>query len=398
MARFRNRIVKAEFWTDGELRRWPLAKRVCYQALWAIAEDSGCLEDDPFEWIAQIFSSPLDRDITLEQCEAWRDELVAAGKLIPYETEGKRFLFIRTFHEHEHPRNPQPPGLPLPAWVEWTQTITKKRDGRDHKVNAYVVNADLAPGRTGEPGRPVPKSPRAGGKSVPTSGGAGKGSPVRSGPVRSSPALTPEHDESAATDQRAPSSGEDVSHDIGAEEQSPEGSLENLRQAPTCCDGHGCEVRLLKVGIRSEVAEIVGAENAGQLYNPLTSVNKALAGMAGYMCAACWRASADPGVTMDDRQPLCERALRSFVASIAAFHRSPDGPIRSLPAFLRTRYANMTEAPVPDEILAGLRLLERGDRTSDSVELDAGCTAPPAHFDKKALISRLPDPVSGDAA
>ena len=137
MARLRNRIRKADYFTDGELLRWHRDKRATYTGLWAIAEDSGCLEDDPFAWKALIWASPLDADITIELLEQWRDELIDAGKLIPYEAEGKRYLYIRTFHQHEMPRNPQVNDLPLPPWVtrETSQGVAK--DGKKWQRNAY---------------------------------------------------------------------------------------------------------------------------------------------------------------------------------------------------------------------------------------------------------------------
>ena len=60
---------------------------------------------------------------------------------------------------------------------------------------------------------------------------------------------------------------------------------------------------------------------------------------------------------MEQRQPLCRKTMVAYVDTIYSFHRQK--PIRSLPAFLKTRYGNMTEAPVPDELLAELRKLER---------------------------------------
>src|SRR5512139_1893350 len=117
MARLRNRIMKADFWSDGELLRWPREKRFTYAGLYAMAEDSGCLEDDCFNWKILLWGSPLDADITVEKLEQWRDELCEAGKLVPYHEDGQQYLFIKSFHEHEHPRNPQSPNLPLPAWI-----------------------------------------------------------------------------------------------------------------------------------------------------------------------------------------------------------------------------------------------------------------------------------------
>jgi hypothetical protein len=122
-------------------------------------------------------------------------------------------------------------------------------------------------------------------------------------------------------------------------------------------DVEECEVRLLHGGMSAMVSKIVGVAGADKLYRRNSPINKTLAGVAGCICAACWKASAGTGVRMDDRQPICQRALLEYVQGVATFHRAHG--IRSLPGFLRTRYANMTEAPVSDEILAELRELER---------------------------------------
>jgi len=143
MSRLRNRMVKAEFWTDPELLRWPLPKRIFYQGLWALAEDSGCLEDDAFGWKLQLFPSPADSDITLEALTAWRDELVEAGKLVPYEVGGKRYLYLPTFHRHEMTRNPQRPDLPLPPWVEVIDKDGASKDGKRWLRCRYEVHEDL---------------------------------------------------------------------------------------------------------------------------------------------------------------------------------------------------------------------------------------------------------------
>lgn len=119
MARLRNRILKADFWSDGELLRWPREKRMTYAGLYSMAEDSGCLEDDVFAWKFLLWPSPLDADITLDKLEQWRDELIDAGKLIPYVVAGQQYLYMARFHSHERPRNPQRNNLPLPAWVRW---------------------------------------------------------------------------------------------------------------------------------------------------------------------------------------------------------------------------------------------------------------------------------------
>jgi len=142
MARLRNRIRKADYFTDGELLRWHRDKRATYSGLWALAEDSGCLEDDPFMWKLMLWPSPLDADIPVELLTQWRDELVDAGKLVPYEADGERFLYIRTFLQHEHPRNPQRPDLPLPPWVQHEATVHKRGDSEVTR-HTYSVSSDM---------------------------------------------------------------------------------------------------------------------------------------------------------------------------------------------------------------------------------------------------------------
>ena len=188
MTRLRNRIRKADYFTDGELLRWHRDKRYTYSGLWAIAEDSGCLEDDPFTWKLVLWSSPLDADITVELLTQWRDELVAAGKLVPYTADGKAFLYIKTFLQHEHPRNPQRPDLPLPPWVRCESVQGTAKDGKrwirtqyiDTKYSVqtqYEVSTDSVPA---PPPRPAPSRVPKG-----TSGkGVGSSKPVDNSTVQ----------------------------------------------------------------------------------------------------------------------------------------------------------------------------------------------------------------------
>lgn len=163
MSRLRNRIRKADYFTDGELLRWHRDKRTTYSGLWAIAEDSGCLEDDPFSWKCLIWASPLDADITVDLLAQWRDELVDADKLIPYEADGKSYLFIRTFHAHESPRNPQRPDLPIPPWLHHEIT-TYKRGSSEVSRSSYSYVTDTVEVQHGDstvtvtlpPPRPAP--------------------------------------------------------------------------------------------------------------------------------------------------------------------------------------------------------------------------------------------------
>lgn len=134
--RLRNRIVKATMYTDPDLCRWPRDKRDFYRSLWAVAEDSCCLEDDMFGVKLAAWPSPLDADLTVELFDQWRDELIAEKKLIRYEVNAQLYLYIPTMAEHEKPRNPQSPDVPLPPWVKWVPSAKKGNNGRyEHDTN-----------------------------------------------------------------------------------------------------------------------------------------------------------------------------------------------------------------------------------------------------------------------
>ena len=154
--RLRNRIVKATTWTDGDLLRWHRDKREFYRSLWACAEDSCCIIDDMFEVKLTAWASPMDADITVDQLEEWRDELIECEKLIPYEVGGKRYFFIPGMAEHERPRNPQPPDWPLPPWVTYeltgdgrnrrcTYTFSYTSGNRNTSVQSYPGNRNTSP-------------------------------------------------------------------------------------------------------------------------------------------------------------------------------------------------------------------------------------------------------------
>jgi len=155
MARLRNRILKADFWSDGELLRWPREKRMTYAGLYALADDSGCMQDDCFNWKILLWGSPLDADITVEKLEQWRDELIEAGKLIPYVSDHEECLYIKSFHEHEHPRNPQAPSTPLPAWITWVPLKPKPGSKWSESRRGHYEVAEVSTNGNGKAKRQI---------------------------------------------------------------------------------------------------------------------------------------------------------------------------------------------------------------------------------------------------
>ncbi|RJQ10890.1 MAG: hypothetical protein C4551_01920 [Bacillota bacterium] len=121
-------MVKATFWNDTELiRQFSRDQRLFYLGLIQLADDSGCLENDP--WAFKIHLCPLEDDITIDILEHWTRRLINAGKAIPYSSRNKQCLFLANFAKHQPIKNPAPPEVPLPEWIEWVPYPSNHRTG-----------------------------------------------------------------------------------------------------------------------------------------------------------------------------------------------------------------------------------------------------------------------------
>lgn len=122
-----DRLIKADFWTDSWVMSLPPLQRLFYQGLWAIAEDSGCLEDDIRAFKALIF--PGEENLTLKTLESWKQEFLEAGKLIPYQDERKQYFYIANFHKYQKLRNAITPKLPMPNFLDFEPFESNDRQG-----------------------------------------------------------------------------------------------------------------------------------------------------------------------------------------------------------------------------------------------------------------------------
>lgn len=135
--RLHNRQIKAEFWVDSDLAKWPRDKRLCYVGLWQLADDSGCLEEDPMIIKGQLFPFETDCDVTSATIRQWIDEIVDEGKALRYQSGRKHCLYLVHFHDHQVLKSPSPPIVPLPPWIEWQSFSSNPRTGK------YIVRQDV---------------------------------------------------------------------------------------------------------------------------------------------------------------------------------------------------------------------------------------------------------------
>jgi hypothetical protein len=124
-----NRQIKASFWTDTDMiRNFTLEERLFYIGLWQLADDSGCIENDPYAF--KLFLFPLNEEVTIETLVSWTQKFIKKQKLISYQAQGKDGLYLANFHKHQTIKNPQPPEVPLPPWITWKPYKSNPRTGR----------------------------------------------------------------------------------------------------------------------------------------------------------------------------------------------------------------------------------------------------------------------------
>jgi len=108
----RIRTIKPEFWDDEKLATIPRDARLLFIGMWNFSDDYGVIKGHPV-WIKnKVF--PYD-DIRQATFNEWLLSLEKLRCIIPFESNGEKFYFIRTFDDHQRvdkpsqTRNPEPP-------------------------------------------------------------------------------------------------------------------------------------------------------------------------------------------------------------------------------------------------------------------------------------------------
>ncbi len=102
------RLLKPGFFKNEDLAKVSSDGRLLYAGLWSLADREGRLEDRPFRIRAELFPyQPIKIDRLLQ-------ELVNGGFIRRYAVEGRAYLVIPTFLDHQHP-HPKEPKSTIPA-------------------------------------------------------------------------------------------------------------------------------------------------------------------------------------------------------------------------------------------------------------------------------------------
>lgn len=108
MARIRS--VKPEMRRSRTVCAWPYVVRWTFVGLPGYCDDEGRGEDDVRLLKAELY--PLDDDVTPSKLEKHLQQIAATGPLCRYEVDGKRYLHLTSFGEHQRVNRPTPSRIP----------------------------------------------------------------------------------------------------------------------------------------------------------------------------------------------------------------------------------------------------------------------------------------------
>lgn len=95
----RIRTIKPEFWEDEKVADLPIEARLLFIGMWNFADDNGVFPDST-KWIkAKVF--PYDTSLSDHIVTTWVNLMVENHMLNRFEFDGKNFLIIRTFSDHQ---------------------------------------------------------------------------------------------------------------------------------------------------------------------------------------------------------------------------------------------------------------------------------------------------------
>ena len=133
----RARNIKPGFFKNEMLGDLPPMVRLLFAGLWCMADRSGRLEDRPKRIRAEILPyDDCDVDGLLQR-------LAGAGFIRRYVVNGKRFICIPTFLNHQKPHNREKPS-DIPPLIEGTDKVGPRHDLGDAKASPGLSRDPLA--------------------------------------------------------------------------------------------------------------------------------------------------------------------------------------------------------------------------------------------------------------
>ena len=147
----RIRTIKPGFFKNEQLAELSFAHRLLFAGLWTLADRDGRLEDRPKRIKADLFPyDDVDVAAMLNDMARGTDSLI-----VRYEVDGRGYIWIRKFGEHQRPHYSEPPSV-YPAQP---QALTRTAE------NSAAVTEKVIPATLGREGKG--KEGNGGGKEPP---------------------------------------------------------------------------------------------------------------------------------------------------------------------------------------------------------------------------------------
>lgn len=127
----RIRTIKPEFWIDERVGECSPTARLLFIATWNFADDNGNLERSAKQLKAQAM--PYDA----VDCEALLLELLAAGLLEEYESNGRKYLHISGFDKHQKIEKKSAARHPLPDSSPTAPLVVPEQSALEGKVREW---------------------------------------------------------------------------------------------------------------------------------------------------------------------------------------------------------------------------------------------------------------------
>lgn len=147
----RIRTIKPEFFTDDTVAECSPSARLLFVGTWVFADDYGNLDRSAKQLKAQVF--PYDNT----DVEPLLQELLRSGLLCEYEADGKFYLHIKGFCEHQKIDKPSKPRRPLPepsangsgTLVDDSPSTRSGREGKGREGKGVEEARGIAEATTG---------------------------------------------------------------------------------------------------------------------------------------------------------------------------------------------------------------------------------------------------------
>lgn len=157
----RIRSIKPEYWRSEDITALTWHDRLLFIGLWSYVDDNGVGLDKLHAIAADLFAGDLLRDSseTFARVSKGLNSLSEQGLIDRYSVDGKDYLYIRTWEDHQRIVNPNKPRHPLPTCdnaVPRAGLVSVSR-GSSETLSTGAVEQ----GSSGSKNSPAPAPPRA---------------------------------------------------------------------------------------------------------------------------------------------------------------------------------------------------------------------------------------------